>query len=71
MMKRKTIRASNSPGNVASHLRGLYVRVATRLDLDPSYVSRVARGERKSKTVEIALRHELERILKLTNLSKK
>ena len=44
--------------------RGLYVRVAQRLGVDPSYVSRVARGERYSKPVENALRHEIEQINK-------
>lgn len=42
--------------------RGLYVRVAQKLKVDPSYVSRVARGERYSKPVEDALRHEIEQI---------
>lgn len=44
--------------------RGLYVRVAQKLKVDPSYVSRVARGERYSKPVENALRHEIEQINK-------
>jgi transcriptional regulator with XRE-family HTH domain len=42
--------------------RGLYVRVARRLGVDPSYVSRVARGERYSKHVEDALHRELGEI---------
>ncbi len=41
--------------------RGLYVRVAKRLGVDPSYVSRVARGERYSRQVENALHHEIRR----------
>jgi hypothetical protein len=36
--------------------------------MDPSYVSRVARRERRSKLIENALRRELRRILK--NISK-
>jgi hypothetical protein len=44
--------------------RGLYVRVAQKLRVDPSYVSRVARGERYSKPVEDALRHEIDQINK-------
>ena len=47
-----------------SSLRGLYRRVADRLDVDPSYVSRVARSERHSKLVSDALRHELDKIMK-------
>ncbi|MCU1298171.1 MAG: hypothetical protein JWO91_2449 [Acidobacteriaceae bacterium] len=44
--------------------RGLYVRIARKLEVDPSYVSRVARGERRSKSVESALRIEIEQINK-------
>jgi RsbT co-antagonist protein rsbRD N-terminal domain len=42
--------------------RGLYVRIARKLRVDPSYVSRVARGDRHSKQVENALRRELDEI---------
>jgi hypothetical protein len=42
--------------------RGLYMRVAKDLGVDPSYVSRVARGERKSSQVENALRQEIHEI---------
>jgi len=41
---------------------GLYSRVARQLAVDRSYVSRVARGERRSPRVEAALRNELRRI---------
>lgn len=41
---------------------GLYARVASRLKRDRSYVSRVARGERRSEEVERALLAELDRI---------
>jgi hypothetical protein len=37
--------------------------VARQLDLDPSFVSRVARGERQSKLVDTTLHRELKRIL--------
>jgi len=47
------------------HYRGLYARVARQLGVDRSYVSRVARGERRSKQVQDALRKELKRIQKL------
>jgi len=33
------------------------------LDLDPSYVSRVARGERQSEAIEAALAWEMKRIM--------
>ena len=42
--------------------RGLYARVARRVGVDRSYVSRVARGERRSAQVEKALQAELRRI---------
>ena len=42
--------------------RGLYALVARRLGVDRSYVSRVARGERRSPQIEKALRSELRRI---------
>ena len=44
--------------------RGLYARVARELGVDRSFVSRVARGERRSKDVERALERELRRIEK-------
>lgn len=37
---------------------GLYSRVARRLGISPSFVSRVARGERQSPVVEQALVEE-------------
>ena|ERR1700737_1107711 len=39
--------------------RGVYNRVARKLGVDPSYVSRVARGERKSVAVQEALDEEI------------
>ncbi len=42
--------------------RGLYARVARQLGVDRSYVSRVARGERRSPEVQAALKSELRRI---------
>lgn len=42
--------------------RGLYVRVARKLGVDASYVSRVARGDRRSTEVESALRQALDEI---------
>jgi len=40
----------------------LYVRIARKLGVDPSYVSRVARGDRRSSQIESALRQALEEI---------
>ena len=43
--------------------RGIYRRVAKRLDVDPSYVSRVARGERRAAFVTEALEKEICRAM--------
>jgi hypothetical protein len=51
--------------NLASLVRGLYRRVARHLDVDPSYVSRVARGERQSEAIEAALEREMRQIMKM------
>ena len=42
--------------------RGLYVRIARDLGVDPSYVSRVARGDRRSTPMENALQKALKEI---------
>jgi hypothetical protein len=44
---------------------GVYARVAQNLGVDPSYVSRVARGRRHSENIEQAIISELNRIQKL------
>jgi hypothetical protein len=54
-----------APTNLASLIRGLYGRVARHLKVDPSYVSRVARGERQSDVIEASLERELKRIMNL------
>jgi hypothetical protein len=54
-----------APTNLASLIRGLYGRVARQLKVDPSYVSRVARGERQSDAIEASLERELKRIMTL------
>ena len=41
---------------------GLYARVAKKLGADPSYVSRVAKGERGSERILRAILAELRRI---------
>jgi hypothetical protein len=47
--------------------RGLFSRVARKLGIDPSYVSRVASGERRSEQISQALNAEFEKI----NVSKR
>lgn len=44
-------------------LCGLYSRIARQLQVDRSYVSRVARGERRSPEIERALSSEFTRIM--------
>ena len=53
----------NSRLQLASRMRGLYRRVANRLGVDPSYVSRVARSERKSPKIEASLNREISKLL--------
>jgi hypothetical protein len=43
-------------------LCGIYTRVARRLGVDRSFVSRVARGERRSRPIEDALLSEYDRV---------
>jgi DNA-binding transcriptional regulator YdaS (Cro superfamily) len=45
-------------------LCGIYSRVARRLGIHRTFVSRVARGERRSEPVERALVTEYERVQK-------
>src|ERR1700684_3142288 len=60
---------STAPYNLASLIRGLYGRVARKLKVDPSYVSRVARGERQSDAIEASLEKELRRIMALVKVN--
>jgi hypothetical protein len=46
-----------------ANFRGIFKRVALQLDVDPSYVSRVARGERHAPYISEALRKEIQRVL--------
>jgi len=56
----------DSPFTRLSLYRGIYSRVARQLGIDASYVSRVARGERRSARVETALLREMKKIEKST-----
>jgi hypothetical protein len=58
---------ARAPVDLTSLVGGLYSRVARRLRLDPSYVSRVARGERRSKLVVDVLERELRKIINIVN----
>jgi transcriptional regulator with XRE-family HTH domain len=50
-----------------SLFRGLYARVARELGFDVSYVSRIARGERRSEIIEEAICREFNIILASIN----
>ena len=52
---------------VVAEYRGLYNRVARETGVDPSYVSRIARGERRNPQVEEALLKELKRLHELSS----
>jgi transcriptional regulator with XRE-family HTH domain len=58
-MNRDNSDVSTNAFPVLAVFRGLYQRVAARLGVDPSFVSRVARGERRSLEVLAALREEM------------
>jgi hypothetical protein len=61
--KSSRVKSASPPADLSSRLRGLYGRIARQLGVDPSYVSRVARGERQSESVNSALRRELAKII--------
>ena len=48
--------------NLHRRHHGIFARVAQNLSVDPSYVSRVANGKRRSPAIEQALARELGRI---------
>jgi hypothetical protein len=62
-MNRDKSDTTTQPLFALSVFRGIYKRVAVQLDIDPSYVSRVARGERNAPFVSDALRKEIRRVL--------
>lgn len=57
--------AAVSCSTAVALFRGLYVRVAHDLKVDVSYISRIARGERRSKVAEEAIDREFNRVLAL------
>jgi hypothetical protein len=54
--------------SLPSLYRGIYNRVAHKVGCDPSYVSRVARGERTSISVSKVLQTEIRQTLALVNV---
>ena len=67
MASKNKSRLQNQPEDqrlLERHIKhlGLYARVAKLMDVNPSYVSRVARGVRRSEKVRRVLMQELRRI---------
>ena len=60
--------SSSSPAKMVSLARGLYARVARKMRCDVSYVSRIARGQRQSATVEAQLKREFRATLRKLKL---
>jgi hypothetical protein len=56
---------------LASVTRGLYKRVADKFGVDPSFVSRVAAGKRRSPKIEAHLDREVSKILASVTAAKK
>ena len=48
---------------IPSELSGIYRRVAVKCHVDLSLVSRVTRGERKSRKIEACLNREISKLL--------
>jgi hypothetical protein len=60
---------NGSPKDIAhlvSEYRGIYNRIANQTGVDPSYVSRIARGERTNSAVQVALMKEVTRLHQLS-----
>jgi hypothetical protein len=57
---------SKNIAHLVTEYRGIYNRIATQTGVDPSYVSRIARGERTNTQVESALAKEIARLHQLS-----
>ena len=54
-----------SLADLIAEYRGIYNRVSHRFNVDPSYVSRIARHQRDHKPIEVALAKEVLRLSRL------
>jgi hypothetical protein len=59
---RRRIEVDDELLSVVKRIRGVVTRVATKLDVHPTFVSHVIHGERKSAEVVAELRNELQAI---------
>jgi hypothetical protein len=55
-----TQQSQSRVADMISDFKGLYARVARKLNVSASFVSRVANGSRTSHAIETALREELK-----------
>jgi hypothetical protein len=53
------VTGGRTPGKIISAFAGVYARIASKLKVSPSFVSKAASGSRKSSPIEEALRDEL------------
>jgi len=60
MAKPRVVASVRVDVNVFSYLKGVFARVARKLDVSPSMVSRVASGHRFSPKIQAALSEELK-----------
>lgn len=60
MLRKMTHQSPVRAADIISEFRGVYARVARRLKVSASMVSRVADGHRTSPEIEAALREELK-----------
>ncbi len=58
------VTGGRTPGRIISAFAGVYARIASKLKVSPSFVSKVASGSRKSSQIEDALRDELRNLKK-------
>jgi transcriptional regulator with XRE-family HTH domain len=62
MAKLRSVASAQADVNLFSYFKGMYARIARKLNVSPSMVSRVANGHRVSPKIKKALLEELEEI---------
>jgi hypothetical protein len=62
MAKPRSVASARVEENIFSYFKGIFARVARKLDVSPSMVSKVANGHRSSPKIQTALLEELEEI---------
>jgi transcriptional regulator with XRE-family HTH domain len=62
MAKPRAVASAHTDVNLFSYFKGMYARVARKLNVSPSMVSRVANGHRVSPKIKKALFEELKAV---------